>query len=284
MTFFISEVSSNHAQDLERCLRFIDVSSEVGCDAVKFQLFKVDRLFSPEAIRSNPSLEDRKRWELPVHYLSALKERCTARGLSFSCTPFYLEAVEELDPHVDFFKVASYELMWDELLERCARTGKPLVLSTGMATLEEIEHAVAVCRDAKCKKLTLLHCVSGYPTPPGEANLAAIESLRKRFDCDVGWSDHTVNPSVVGRAIHRWNVSTVEFHLDLDGDGAEYTSGHCWLPEQIAPVIRDARLAVEIDGSDSKKIAPSEASDRDWRADPSDGLRPLRKVRVHLGK
>ncbi len=279
LTRFMSEVSSNHARDLGRCLDFIDVSAEVGCSAVKFQLFRIEQMFAPEILSRSEKHRIRKNWELPESFLKPLSERCRRRGIAFCCTPFHLEAVEQLLPHVDFFKIASYELLWDPLLDAVARTGKPVVLSTGMATLEEVVHAVAVMRNAGATDLTLLHCVSAYPTPPSEANLAAIETIRFATGATVGWSDHTVAPGVIHRAIHRWGASMVEFHLDLDGSGAEYEVGHCWLPYEIGGVIREVRAAERADGSGRKEPAPSELSDRDWRADPSDGLRPLRAIR-----
>jgi len=282
MTVFISEVSSNHAQDLQRSFEFIDRSAEVGCAVVKFQLFRVESLFSPEALRAKPELLKRKAWELPLDFLPRLAERCRSRGIGFSCTPFYLEAVQELEPYVDFYKIASYELMWDELLAACARTGKPVMLSTGMATMAEIQHAVDVLRTNGCSAPTLLHCTSAYPTPYAEANLAAIQTLRDQTGCEIGWSDHTVEPAVLHRAIHRWGAKVIEFHLDLDGQGEEYAAGHCWLPDQIGSVIKEVNKAFGADGDGVKAPVPSELPDRQWRADPSDGLRPLKAMRDKL--
>ena len=279
MVNFIAEVSSNHASDLERCLKFIDASADVGCSAVKFQLFKIRELFSKEALAAKPELLEREEWELPVDFLPKLAARCKERNVEFSCTPFYLDAVEELKPYVDFYKVASYELLWDELLIACARSGKPVILSTGMATIPEIEHAVEVLRINGCEHPTLLHCTSAYPTPYAEANLSAIETIRRATGCDVGWSDHTVEPSVIHRAIHKWGASTIEFHIDLDGHGEEFSGGHCWLPDQIAQVIKDINKGYIADGDGVKEPLPSELPDRDWRADPSDGLRPLKSIR-----
>lgn len=278
---FIAEVSSNHHRDVERSLAFIDAAADVGCDAVKFQLFRVRELFAPEILAERPDLRAREAWELPVSFLPRLAARCRERSIRFSCTPFYLEAVEELRPYVDFYKVASYELLWDDLLRACAATGKPVVLSTGMAVPAEIAHAVETLRKAGCEDLTLLHCVSGYPTPLPDCNLAAIETLRRDFNCPVGWSDHSVNPVVVSRAVERWGATTVEFHLDLDGTGDEFKTGHCWLPDQIRPVIAALRDPRVIDGTGTKAPAPSEARDRAWRADPADGLRPLRATRAN---
>ncbi|MFO1238069.1 MAG: N-acetylneuraminate synthase family protein [Alphaproteobacteria bacterium] len=277
---FCAEVSSNHGSDLERCLAFVDAAAEAGCDSVKFQLFRVKELFAPEILARSEKHRAREQWELPLKLLDPIAAHCVVRGVQFACTPFYLDAVAELLPYVAFYKIASYELLWDDLLAACAATGKPVVLSTGMATLAEIVHAVQVLRGAGASSIRLLHTVSAYPTPPAEANLASIDIIRRATGCPVGWSDHTVSPGVLHRAIHRWGAGFVEFHIDLDETGAEYASGHCWLPGQISEVIKAVREGEAADGSGLKTAAPSELADRDWRADPLDGLRPLRAIRA----
>lgn len=276
---FVAEVSSNHHRDLGRCLRFIERAAEIGCDAVKFQLFRIDRLFAPEILQHSEKHRRRRAWELPVEFLPAFTEACRNHQIALACTPFDLQAVEELFPYVDFYKISSYELLWEDLLRACGETAKPVVLSTGMATLGEVCRAVDVLRSSGCRDLTLLHCVSGYPTPPQECNLAAIRTLRKATNCPVGWSDHTVCPSVLYRAALRWEASMIEFHLDLEGRGDEFETGHCWLPHQIEEVISTLRAGIRSDGTGLKIPAPSELTDRDWRADPRDGLRPLQKTR-----
>lgn len=277
---FIAEASSNHGRDLSRAKAFVDAAADAGCDAVKFQLFKIDRMFAPEILAKSPKHRARAEWELPLSHLAPLAEHCRSRKIQFSCTPFYLDAVAELAPFVDFYKVASYELLVGDLLKACARTGKPVVLSTGMATLDEILAAARCLGDAGARDVTLLHCVSAYPTPAAEANLSAIETIRNATGLPVGWSDHTRRPAVIERAVHHWNARAVEFHLDLDGHGAEYAAGHCWLPEEIAPVIARIRESLVADGAGFKGPQPSEISDREWRADPSDGMRPLKHVRL----
>ncbi|MBF0246911.1 MAG: N-acetylneuraminate synthase family protein [Alphaproteobacteria bacterium] len=276
---FIAEVSSNHHRDLDRCLHFIDTAHACGCGAVKFQLFRIRELFAPEILERSARHRARTEWELPPEFLPALTERTHALGMLFSCTPFYLDAVGELEPFVDFYKIASYELLWDDLLRACARTGKPVVLSTGMADMDEIGHACDTLRGSGCRDLTLLHCVSSYPTPPVEMNLSAIDTLRAAFAAPVGLSDHSVSSGVIHRAVHRFGAAAVEFHLDLDGEGEEYAAGHCWLPDRIGAVIDDIRTGIAADGDGVKSPSPSELSDRDWRADPSDGLRPIIRTR-----
>jgi N-acetylneuraminate synthase len=278
--FFITEVSSNHNGDIERSLHFIDVASRIGCQAVKFQLFKVEELFAPEILEKSKDLRDRTNWELPLDFIPQLADKCKINGIQFACTPFYLDAVKELEEYVDFYKIASYELLWDDLLKSCAKTGKPIILSTGMSTNNEIEHAVDVLRKNGCLSPTLLHCNSAYPTPVSDSNLAAIKTIRENTNCAVGWSDHTADPAVIYRAIHKWDASVIEFHLDIDGEGEEFTSGHCWLPDQIRQVIENVNKGFTADGNGVKKPSISELPDRDWRADPTDGLRPLKVIRA----
>src|SRR6185312_7075814 len=155
---FIAEASSNHGRDLSRAKAFVDAAADAGCNAVKFQLFKIGRMFAPEILAKSPKHRARAEWELPLSHLAPLAEHCSARKIQFSCTPFYLEAVAELAPFVDFYKVASYELLVTDLLRACAATGKPIVLSTGMATMEEIIGAAATLNNAGATDITLLHC------------------------------------------------------------------------------------------------------------------------------
>jgi sialic acid synthase SpsE len=280
MVKFIAEVSSNHAQDLNRSLAFVDAAAACGFDAVKFQLFRVAQLFAPEILAKSPQHRRRIAWELPLEHLEPIARRCGERGVEFSCTPFYLDAVRELEPYVAFYKVASYELLWSDLLKACARTGKPVVISTGMSIMPEIKAAVAILGEAGATDVTVLHCVSAYPSPPEQSNLSAIEAIRRETGAKTGWSDHSRTPAVIERAVHHWNAATVELHLDLDGTGEEYHTGHCWLPEEIAPVIGRIRQGFLADGTGFKEPVAAELADREWRADPSDGLRPFKHVRA----
>jgi N-acetylneuraminate synthase len=148
-----------------------------------------------------------------------LADRCKQRNIQFSCTPFYLDAVKILEPHVAFLQDRLVRALVGCLVDRLRQNGKPVILSTGMATIDEIKHAVEVLNQNGCKAPTLLHAISAYPAPYAEANLAAIETLRQVTGCEIGWSDHTVEPAVIHRAIHRWGARVIEFHLDLDGKG-----------------------------------------------------------------
>ncbi|CAN2170726.1 SpsE Sialic acid synthase [Candidatus Nanopelagicaceae bacterium] len=283
MTKFIAEVSSNHNNDLDRSLRLIDAAKFAGFDAVKFQMFKIEELFSKEAFTAKPFLKDREKWELPDEFVPVLSKYAHEVGLEFSCTPFYLDAVEKLAPYCDFLKIASYELLWLELASKCAATGLPLIISTGMADLEEVDKAVNNVRtEYPAVDLVLLHAVSSYPAPVAECNLMAIQTMAKRYGLGVGWSDHTVSVGVINRAVHKFGAIAVEMHIDTDGEGFEFGSGHCWLPEESKSMIASIREGQSTDGDGVKQPVTAEIVERVWRADPIDGLRPLAETRKLL--
>ena len=158
-----------------------------------------------------------------------------------------------------------------------------------MANLSEIEAALNILLENGCNDITILHCSSVYPTKYYNSNLNFINTMRKEFDkkdTDVnikyGWSDHTVDESVIYRSVHKFDCEFVEFHLDLDKKGAEFDSGHCWLPSQMKHVISNISKSISSDGSDIKKMIDFEISERDWRADSLDGLRPIKSFRGKL--
>jgi sialic acid synthase SpsE len=296
VTRFIVEIGSNHNRDLDRALALIDGAARAGARAAKLQVFRVEDLFAPEVLSQREDLLARRAWEFPLELLEPIALRCRELDLELGATPFGLWAIDQLDPYVSFFKVASYELLWHELIRALSQTGKPLMVSTGMATLDEIDAAVAAARDAGCKDLRLLHCVSGYPTPPEQCNLAAIATLRERYGCPVGWSDHSSSAQIVRRAVRRWGASDVELHVDIEHGGNE-AGEHNWTPQALAELIGglekppagglDRHAAdgpASADGSGAKRPMPIEQPDIGWRADPRDGLRPLLATRATFSR
>lgn len=288
---FIAEVSSNHNGDLDRMKKLIKTSAEIGCTGIKFQLFKIDQLFSSEILEKSETHRKRKNWELSEKVIPELADYTHECGLNFSCTPFYLDAVDLLEPYVDFYKISSYELLWLDLFKKCGTTNKPIVFSTGMATMEEVQKTLNCLLQTPCKNITILHCNSTYPTSSNDSNLYSIKMLKNMISSieipddtavNVGYSDHTVSPGVIYRTVHHYGVYFIEFHIDLDGKGKEYATGHCWLPDQINEVISNVNTGFTADGDMKFEPSLSELLDRDWRADPSDGLRPLKKIRKNF--
>ena len=177
--------------------------------------------------------------------------------------------------------------MWKKLFIECGKIGKPVHFSTGMANENEVLDSLNALLSTNTSEVTVYQCNSAYPTPVQDANLNKIKTLKRivkksnnlnDIRINIGYSDHTVSPSVIYRAIHKFNVKYVEFHIDLDGQGAEYKAGHCWLPDDMGNVISTSKLAFEADGLSNFHPSNSELPDRDWRADPNDGLRPLKKL------
>lgn len=283
----IAEIGSNHNRDLARCIELIERAARAGCGAVKLQVFRVQDLFAPEALVRHPQLRERQAWEFPLDFLPDVRAACDRAGVQLGAAVFSLDLVGGLEPWVDWLKVASYEVLWSELIEACASTGKPLVISTGMATLDEVASAVEAARRAGCSDLRLFHCVSGYPTPPDQCNLAAIDTLRNAFACPVGWSDHSRESFVVVRSVAHWGASDVELHVDLDGTGYE-AGAHCWSIGDVERLVRELdvpqqpQTSAHADGDGVKAPMPIELADVNWRADPLDGLRPVQSQRAAL--
>jgi sialic acid synthase SpsE len=200
--FLIAEVSANHDRDLDHALHLVDIASDAGWDSLKLQTYNADTL----TIRSNhPSMAvdpvwgKRNLYELydsagmPMHFHQPLFARARARGL-LPFTSIYdprdLDFIESLDCPI--YKIASFEMTFDDLLIAVAGTKKPIMLSTGMADLAEITHAVEILDRHNAGKLILLHCCSSYPAPFDSINLNAMQTMRARFGKMVGFSDHTI--------------------------------------------------------------------------------------------
>ena len=287
--FLIAEISSNHNANLQRAKDMIKLAADVGFDGVKFQLFKIEDLFSREILKKSKIHRDRKKWELPLDFIYPLAETSKEMGLKFGCTPFYLNAVSELEPYVDFFKISSYEILWLDLFSACCLTGKPLIFSTGMANLDEIKNVLEIISRGKSKDITVLKCTSDYPSRPEDVNLESIEAIKEltlsyEGDIKIGLSDHTRSIGVILRAIHFYNISAVEMHIDLDENGVEYGSGHCWLPEEIKLLVKLINDGFRADGERNLSYSMNEQKERLWRSDPRDGLRPLIEIRENFNE
>jgi N-acetylneuraminate synthase len=282
MTFFIAEICSNHLNNIQRSKKLIDEAKRIGCDAVKFQLFKSDKLFAPEILKKSKSHRKIKSLELSQKLIPILSRYARRKGLLFGCTPFDLEAVDDLKKHVDFYKIGSYELLRLDIFKKCIKNKKDIIFSTGMATELEIKKVLNIFKINNFYKFSILRCVSNYPTKLDKVNLQSIETLnsllKRQFPnkkIKVGWSDHTKDESVILKSIYKYDVDIIEFHLDLDGKGPEYEGGHCWLPSEIISAIRHGKYNKKIDGNGKIHYQSSEFGERKWRSDPKDGLRPM---------
>ena len=221
--FAIAEIGLNHGGSAERALRMVDDAADAGVAAVKLQTVVATELVSstcpaPAHVQADSLTDFFATFELDESAHRAVAERAHARGLAFISTPLSLDGVDMLvRVGVDAIKIASGDLTWDALIERAARTSKPLILSTGMASLEDVSAAVATARLSGATQIALLHCVSAYPVPQGSENLLAIDTLGQAFETPVGLSDHASDTFGVPMAVG-FGASIYERHFVLTGD------------------------------------------------------------------
>ena len=228
-TIIIAEAGVNHNGDIETAKRLIDVASDAGVDYVKFQTFKAERLVSPSAqkakyqIENDTSKDDSqlkmlKKLELSDNDHKELISYCKSKNISFFSTAFDNEGISYLSSlNFDMFKIPSGELTNYPYLKAVAKTGLPVILSTGMANLDEIEKSINVLVSYGTKKseLTVLHCNTEYPTPMIDVNLKAILTIKNAFDVQIGYSDHTLGTEVPIAAV-ALGARVIEKHFTLD--------------------------------------------------------------------
>ena len=270
--FIVAEAGVNHNGDPDLAGRLVDAAAECGADAVKFQTFTVDALLTREAPKAGYQVETTgagesqremlARLELGTDRLAELRDRAAKHGLIFFSAPFdeaSADALERLD--VALFKVPSGEITNLPLLRHVAAKGRPIILSTGMANLEEVEQAVAAICEAGDPPLALLHCLSAYPAPAGEVNLRAMDSLATRFGCPVGFSDHTLGLEIAVAAAAR-GAAIIEKHLTLDKTlpGPDHRASLD--VAEFSAMVRAIRSVESALGDGVKRPMPSEADTR----------------------
>lgn len=264
--YIIAEAGSNHGGSLETALALVDAAADAGADAVKFQTFKAERLYAKTAGQSDYLGDERSIFdiiaamEMPEAWLPILAARAKTRGLGFLSTPFHEEAVAVLDPVVEVWKIASYELTHHPLLRTVAATGKPVIMSTGAATVTEIEEAVAVLAQAGCVGLVLLQCTAAYPAPLNSVNVGALTDLRVRFQVPTGLSDHSRDPVVAPMTAAALGAAVIEKHFTLSNRLPGPDHAFAVEPHELARLVKRVR-AVEVVRGSGRKAA--DASDID---------------------
>jgi N-acetylneuraminate synthase len=258
--FMVAEISANHNRDLDRALETIRAAADAGADAVKIQTYtpatmtlNIDR--GEFVVPGDGPWGGRTLWDLyseahtPWEWHESLFEAARSAGIEIFSTPFDSTAVDLLEAlGAPAFKIASFELVDDALLRRVAETGKPVILSTGMASLEETAHAVDTLRSAGADELVVLHCTSAYPAPDSEMNLRTIETLQATLQCPVGLSDHsrgTVAPLVAVSM----GACLVEKHFTLSRSDGGVDSHFSIEPEELGQLVTEVRRAEEMMGT-----------------------------------
>jgi N-acetylneuraminate synthase/N,N'-diacetyllegionaminate synthase len=271
--FVIAEAGVNHNGDLDLAKRLIDAAADAGADAVKFQTFRAAGVVAEDAPsaayqrvgedRDTAQYELLRRLELDEEGHVALLQHAQRRGIVFCSTPFDLPSVDLLERlGVPFFKIASGDLTYTQLLRRVASKQRPIVLSTGMADIDEVAAAVDTLSAAGAGDLALLHCVSEYPAPIEDANLRVIPAMAERFGLPVGLSDHTPGLTVAVVAV-ALGAAIIEKHFTLDRGlpGPDHRAS--LEPGDFAQLVREIRDVEGAMGTGKKQAAPSELANRD---------------------
>ena len=272
--YVIAEAGSNHNRDLDVARKLIDVAADAGADAVKFQTYSGRTLYSTHTPRfdylddelaAKPAHELLDEIALPRDWQPILAEHCRDRDIEFMSSPFDRQAVDELDAlDVGAFKIASFELVDLPFIRYAASRKRPLILSTGMANLAEIDEALTAAREAGCEEVALLQCASLYPAPAHVMNLRSIPAMQAAFGVPVGLSDHTLGTHVAVAAV-ALGACIVEKHYTLDrgmhGPDHSFAAEPHELRDLVAH-IRDAEAAF----GDGVKRGPSEEESEEMYA------------------
>jgi N-acetylneuraminate synthase/N,N'-diacetyllegionaminate synthase len=268
--FVIAEAGVNHNGDLDLARRLVDAAAAAGADAVKFQTFNATEVAAAGAPKAEYQLETTPVGESQVEMLRGLeleadayrtlKARAEKSGLAFLSTPFDRGSVELLDSlGADAFKIASPDLTNFPLLDEVAARSRPVLLSTGLADLGEVEAAVDRLRSGGAIDIVLLHCVSAYPAPPEDANLRAMATMEERLGLGVGYSDHTEGSETALAAVALGAV-LLEKHFTLDRSLPGPDQRASMEPEELAALVRAVRRVESALGDGVKRPMPSEES------------------------
>ena len=267
--YVVAEMSGNHNHDLDRALRIIDAAKAAGADAVKLQTYRADTItidhHGDEFVVKGGLWDGRRLFELydeahtPWEWHAPIFEHARRIGITVFSSPFDDTAVDFLEQlGAPAYKIASPELIDLPLIRKVAKTGKPIVMSTGAASLDEIEEAIQTARDAGAKELVVLHCTAAYPAPPEEANLATIAALAERFQVVAGLSDHTLGTTVSALAVGM-GASFIEKHFTLSRADGGVDSAFSLEPHELAELVKAARIAKAAVGQPTFGSTNSEA-------------------------
>ncbi|MGI4739912.1 MAG: pseudaminic acid synthase [Janthinobacterium lividum] len=259
--FIIAEMSGNHGQSLERALAIVDAAADAGCQGLKIQTSTPDMLTldsrEPDFVvrGANQDWEGQSLYELyttnftPFEWHAAIFARAQERGMVGFSSPFGIEAIDFLESvGCPAYKIASFENNWPDLIRRAAQTGKPIIISTGMADLADLERLVSIVRGEGNDQLVLLKCTSTYPAEPHNTNLRTIPHLRELFDCQVGLSDHTMGTGV-SVAATVLGASVIEKHLTLSRADGGPDGSFSMEPAEMARLVHECRQAQQALGS-----------------------------------
>ncbi len=267
-TYIIAEMSANHAGKIENAFRIIEEAKKAGADCVKIQTYTADTLTidcDSEAYRIKGGLWDGYNYYqlyqeayTPWEWQPALKAKCEEAGVDFLSTPFDRTAVDFLeDMGTEFYKIASFELVDIPLIEYTAGKGKPMIISCGMGSVEEIEEALAACRRQRNEQIVLLKCCSQYPAKYEDMNLSVISDMQKRFGVPIGLSDHSMG-SLAPVAAVSLGAKVIEKHVCLSRKIENPDAGFSMEIEEFAKMVEDVRNTEKMLGQPTYELTEHE--------------------------
>lgn len=263
--YIISEVNSSHNGSMELAKQMIDASVDIGCDCVKFQSWSVSSLYSKTYYDANPiSKRFVKKFSMSPEQLKELADYCIEKGISFSSTPYSEEEVDFLvdECNVPYIKIASMELNNPKFLQYIGRKRVPIILSTGMSTIEEVDEAVGILHGVGVDQMVILHCVSIYPTILTNVNLNNIIGLRDRFGMyPIGFSDHTEGDAAAVAAV-ALGAGVIEKHLTLNKSKVGMDNGMATEPPDFTDLVNKCRSIQNAMGSKDRVLIQQELDQR----------------------
>lgn len=275
--FIIAEMSGNHNQSIDRALAIVDAAAKAGVDAVKIQTYTADTMTLDINEREFFIADKNSLWKgeslyslyqkayTPWEWHEAIFKRCEEWGIIGFSTPFDFTAVDFLEElHVPCYKIASFENVDLPLIRKVAKTGKPIIASTGMTTVAEIDDLVTTARNNGCNDLTLLKCTSSYPATPEGTNLMTIPHMKELFRCRVGLSDHTLG---IGAAVASIALggTVIEKHFTLSRAEGGVDSAFSLEPDEMALLVRECNTAWQALGHISYEVAEQEKKSLQFR-------------------
>jgi pseudaminic acid synthase len=269
--FIIAEMSGNHNQSLDRALEIVDAAAATGAQALKLQTYTADTITMRGALRiedkdslwSGQELYDLySKAYTPWEWHEAIFERAKAHGMMAFSSPFDETSVDFLESlRVPLYKIASFENTHHPLLRKVAKTGKPVIMSTGVSTFEEIAESVEVLRQEGCKEIILLKCTSTYPATPENTNLLTIPYMREKFNCEIGLSDHTMGIGVAVASIGL-GVKVIEKHFTISRADGGVDSAFSMEPSEMTSLVIEAGRAFQALGTVQTTVQAAEEKSR----------------------